>query len=320
LNSLVNTPDDKTLLKPFPSWEMNKKGDCTAIQYAQSMEIDPNTGYMWIIDTGRVNILSTFSDVENLCPAKILILDIANKNIIRSYEFPESVVSSKTNFLNDIVLDYIDGLARYAYITNTSDGKIYVYDFVDNDSYYFEDATMKQEPSSSRAPVDGIAISFEFDFVYYCTLSSRDLYAIPTPILRNKTSNVTKNLIYVGKKASGADGMAFGQRTLFYVGLDDNAVYKVNAQGFSDMVSMATEEKIMSDNESVQWADTFAFNGTDLWFIANKLSKFQTHSMHFSGSVNNMYIWKLNVVEHGYLWLAPLRTRRDSSALPGLFG
>ena len=32
--------------------------DCNAIQFSQSMEIDPNTGYMWVIDAGRRETLT----------------------------------------------------------------------------------------------------------------------------------------------------------------------------------------------------------------------------------------------------------------------
>ena len=42
------------VLRPFPSWEMQKLGDCRALQLVQSMEIDINTGYMWIVDTGEL--------------------------------------------------------------------------------------------------------------------------------------------------------------------------------------------------------------------------------------------------------------------------
>ena len=44
-----------------------------------SMEIDPNTGYMWVIDTGRRET-STPNPV-NACPAKILILDLQTNQV-----------------------------------------------------------------------------------------------------------------------------------------------------------------------------------------------------------------------------------------------
>lgn len=49
------------VLRPFPNWDMQKVGNCEALQGVQSMEIDPHTGYMWIVDTGkRIQIPNEF--------------------------------------------------------------------------------------------------------------------------------------------------------------------------------------------------------------------------------------------------------------------
>ena len=57
LNVIVKNEDrnatESHMLRPFPSWDMQKLGDCNALQLVQSMEIDINTGYMWIVDTGK---------------------------------------------------------------------------------------------------------------------------------------------------------------------------------------------------------------------------------------------------------------------------
>ena len=42
----ISTPSAPRL-KPFPSLEFQKLGDCSAIQYVQSMQIEPN-GIMWL--------------------------------------------------------------------------------------------------------------------------------------------------------------------------------------------------------------------------------------------------------------------------------
>ena len=44
LNTLEPRPGGlPPLLRPFPSWEANALGDCSAIQYVQSMEVDDAT-------------------------------------------------------------------------------------------------------------------------------------------------------------------------------------------------------------------------------------------------------------------------------------
>ena len=48
--------------------------NCDSLQFVQSMEIDPASGYMWIIDGGRREWLTP--DPINACPGKIVILDL----------------------------------------------------------------------------------------------------------------------------------------------------------------------------------------------------------------------------------------------------
>lgn len=44
-------------IEPFPSWEMNEIGNCSALQFVQSIAIDTD-GIMWVVDSGRVDTLS----------------------------------------------------------------------------------------------------------------------------------------------------------------------------------------------------------------------------------------------------------------------
>ncbi|XP_060574161.1 protein yellow-like [Ruditapes philippinarum] len=320
LNVLVPRTGKSPVLRPFPSWEMNKIGDCDAFQYVQSMEVDPNTGYMWIIDIGKGSPLPS----QKNCPPKLVVIEIATKKMIKSYTFPANVVSPVSNFMNDIMLDYVQGQARYAYITDTRDAKLYVYDVINNMSYFFVHETMKAQPlipglqdNLISAPIDGIAMSADFKFVYYTPLTTHKLYAVPTSILRNKSSEFGRHVINVGNKSGGSDGMVCGQRSIFYAGFEQNAVYKATVPK-NDVVSMGTETLLVANNSSVVWVDTFGFNGTDLWFVANKLNYFNKHKMSFSGNVTNMFIWKINVDENSYLYRAIERTAK--SMVPGLFG
>jgi hypothetical protein len=61
-------------LEPFPSWEMQQVGNCSALQNVQNVEIDPTNGYMWVIDSGRIDTLSQRPD--NRCPPKIVVFDL----------------------------------------------------------------------------------------------------------------------------------------------------------------------------------------------------------------------------------------------------
>lgn len=320
LNTVVTSPKQTTILRPFPSWEMNKKGDCKAFQYVQSMEVDPNTGWMWVIDTGKGSPVQS----ENICFPKLVVLEIVTKRIVRTYTFPPNVVSPISNFMNDIVLDYVDGQARYAYITDTRDAKLYVYDYIMNTSYFFKHETMRAQPlipglqdNLISAPIDGIAISADFRYVYYSPLTSHRLYAISTSILRYEGANFADHVIFVGNKTGGSDGMVCGQKSLFYAAFEQNAVYKADVP-VDGVASLQTEDMVVSNSSSVVWVDTFGFNGTDLWFVANKLNVFAKYMMHFTGNMYNMFIWKIDVGENSYLYRAKERTAH--STIPGIVG
>lgn len=174
LNRVV-TRGDKHLLQPYPSWAMNRMGDCSVLQYVQSMEIDPNTGYMYILDNGRINIFENSS--TNVCPPKLLIWNMQKNAEVHRYVFPADVADPTSCFLNDIVLDYVDGHVAFAYITDVLEAKLYVYDYNKDESYVFKDPSMQPESPGGYA-VDGIAMSPTFDFVYFCPITGRGLYQV----------------------------------------------------------------------------------------------------------------------------------------------
>ena len=76
LPKMGNYHNPSPKLEPFPSWEMQQVGNCSALQNVKNVEIDPTTGYMWVIDSGRIDTLSQRS--ENRCPPKIVVFDLSS--------------------------------------------------------------------------------------------------------------------------------------------------------------------------------------------------------------------------------------------------
>nr|KAG5691350.1 hypothetical protein BaRGS_033399 [Batillaria attramentaria] len=226
---------------------MQTVGNCSALQYVQSMEVDPNSGLMWIIDNGRTNIFET---PQNLCPPKLVVYDIARDREVRRFVFPSDVANPRTCFLNDIVLDYVDGCVGFAYVTDTRDAKLYVYDVARDEAYYFTDPTMQSEPAGSGTPIDGIALSADFNFVYYCPIDGLGLFQIPTSVLRDgKDADFGQHVRRVGTRLSRADGLAYGQRNLYYGLLDISGVQRwlvakdAEETGY-DHVTMTSQEAV----------------------------------------------------------------------------
>lgn len=44
-------------IEPFPSWQMNEIGNCSALQFVQGIAIDTD-GIMWVVDSGRIDTLA----------------------------------------------------------------------------------------------------------------------------------------------------------------------------------------------------------------------------------------------------------------------
>ena len=111
------------------------------------------------------------------CLPSQVIYDIGKKEQVHSYTFPDDVANHSSCFLDDVVLDYVNGDVQFAYITDTLEGKLYVYDYRRDTSYVFQDPSMMAEKEGGF-PIDGIAMSAQFDFVYFCPLDGLGLFQV----------------------------------------------------------------------------------------------------------------------------------------------
>jgi len=69
-------PNGSPRLEPFPSWQMQEIGNCSALQFVQNVEIDTE-GKIWILDSGRTNILDPAANtLPSRCPPKLVIIDL----------------------------------------------------------------------------------------------------------------------------------------------------------------------------------------------------------------------------------------------------
>ncbi|CAG5125231.1 unnamed protein product [Candidula unifasciata] len=320
----IVTVNNRTLLRPYPNWAAQKQGNCESIQFSQSMEIDSNKGHMYVIDTGRVG------NTLNLCPAKIIVYDLNTDNELNRYIMPADVVNRTTNYLNDIVLDYVNGSVRYAYVTEANEGSLLVYDFQTRHGYKLEDQSMKAEEGNASIitingtdysfpfPMNGIAMSPDFKYVYYSAVAAFGLYQVPTATLRKGTDKT--GIRRVGTRVSQTGGLTHGSKRLYYGASALNALYywdieqDVAEQKLPlDQVIMKTQLQLVKDDVKMQWPDTFGFDQEGwLWFVSNRLPDFnRTVGMIDDG---NPYIrvWKVFVNETGYLYQGDIRTQEKN--------
>jgi len=299
----------KSLLKPFPSWAMNKVGDWNALQYVQSMEID-NTGRMWIIDVGRLNIFSKPSDVVN-GPSKLLIYNLVTKEIERVYVFPHEVAPYDSSFLNDIVVDQSRG---FAYISDTGgDGAIILYDYTFNHARRWKGTSAEKGVAIEingiaypefKVPVDGIALSPDGETLYYCPLTGVHLWTVPTRYLRDfklADKEITRHALDLGEKESQSDGLAISDNGLLYFGLLSKNTINVWDPKTKDL---STQKHLLSpESETLQWVDTFGFDQQgSLLFTTNRLQLFFANTMDWSGASGaNFRIMKIDIQGNSYL-------------------
>ncbi|XP_012940503.1 major royal jelly protein 1 [Aplysia californica] len=321
-----NETSNESFLRPYPNWEWQKQGDCSALQFPMSMAMDPNTGYLYVIDVGRVGV--TTSNADNSCPPKLVVFDTRRSNdAILSYVFPDSVVSATSNFLNDITLDYVDPEAgnrvRYAYITDTFDKQIVVFDFSTNTSWSFQDLnsmgtdgdrniTIQGTTYTMDFAVNGISLSSSFNYLYYSSVGSRKLFQVPTWVLRKEKSDFSKYVRLVGTKKSNSDAIIFGHRNLYFGALAYDAVYRwdlvedLNLQGVSEgEVTIQTQLPLAQNWETMQWVDgmTIGFDN-QLYFITERAQLFHTGTMDFSGKQGaNFRIFTYPIADKSYLSL-----------------
>lgn len=323
LTVVHNNGSDSAILRPYPNWYMHRKDDCDALYLVQSMEIDPNTGFMWILDTGLVAVGPVDVAPMDRCPPKLVIYDI-NRNVeVHRYTFDQTKVGVGMFYLNDIVLDYgADGTARYAYISDTLGQKLVAYDRKLDKAYIFAHDSMQPNPDYARVTIsnsstsvnplgiNGIAISSDFRYVYYSSVAGLNLYQVSTSVLRDSFAtdeDFSRSVRKVGDKVSQGDGMYYGkEHNLYFSTLGRNAVYKwpvsvdMETQGKdSSKVEMVTQT-VVSNDPRMEWVDSLGMDENGyLWFTSNNLHTFFGNSTE-DGSWN-FYVWRTFVDDSSYL-------------------
>jgi hypothetical protein len=323
----------QTKLQPYPDWAAQKQGDCDALQFAQGIESDPNTGLLYVVDCGRVSATSS------LCPAKIVVYDLNTNKRVGSYVLPDDVVNRTNNFLNDLVLDYVDGKVRYAYITDTNDQSIVVYDFQERSARKLRDSSMAVEGGDGvivtingiqynfTVAVNGIAMSPDFQYVYYCVLGGYSLFQVPTSTLRNPRSTGDIKIRQVGRKQSQTDGMVHGRELLYYGAVGLNAVYFWNAS--ADMasenanlsnVTLKTQMELFRNDTKMIWPNSLVLDGEGwLWIVCTSLQHFWQKGDRPTEAEAYMRVWKVFVNEKSYLDQADARTKLQNGGQTLLF-
>ncbi|MBT1269547.1 L-dopachrome tautomerase-related protein [Pseudomonas sp. VS38] len=274
---------------PYPDQAINQanpKDPAKGFISVQSVVAD-GRGRLWILDTAAPG----FSPPQP-GGAKLVAVELATNKVVKTLVFPKNVMLPGT-YVNDMRFDFRVGDQGVIYITDSSltgPGAIIVMDIasgtairrlsgapstsvdpnfvptVEGQVLKVRDAKGGTQPFAVAS--DGIALSADGQTLYFCPLSSRHLYAIPTALLRDETVSEARLEMAVkdlGEKGA-SDGLEADASGAVYAGdYENNSVRKRLANG---------QWQTIVHDPRVLWPDTLSI-GPDgyLYFIANQLHR-----------------------------------------------
>ncbi|RED63296.1 L-dopachrome tautomerase-related protein [Cohnella lupini] len=276
-------------LKPYPNIETNAVNPwdvAMSFVSVQSVFAD-GRGTLWVLDTAAPNLTEPIKG-----GAKLVAVDLKTNTIRKVYTFTEDVVLP-TTYLNDVRFDFRVGKAGFAYITDSSSkgpGAIIVLDLYNGNAFrrlngafstspdpYFLPKVegkilMNRNKDGSTSPFrfacDGIATSPDGKTIFFCPLSSRQLYSISAESIRDRTipdTALSDHVKYWGEKGASDGMMSDAQGNVYAGDYENNSVRKIFPNG--RMETIAHDPRIL-------WPDTFSI-GPDryLYFIVNQLHR-----------------------------------------------
>ncbi len=293
--------DGKPLLAPYPSAEMNRIGDPSALQCVLGWEID-EADRAWFLDQGHIEGKPCIDGAQ-----KIVCWDLKTNTQVDCIPIPNEIADPTASFLNDIMVDNANGflyIADSGIYTDPLQGGLIVVNLKtrelrrvlhqhescqDVPGYWFEIAGEKvwlDRPM--RTGADGIALSADRKTLYWCPLTGRNLYCIETALLQDFTvpqAAIEKAVVDLGDKGTNTDGMgADNQGHIYYTMLEGQGI------GRFDPASGAFEP-IFSDPRMV-WVDGMTFDNQGwLIFNNNRLHQMFQDELEWKDPYN-LIIWK----------------------------
>lgn len=92
-------------LKPYPSWSAHRMSADEVPEIISPFRVRADAcGRLWVLDTGVENIVAE-ANATVLSPTRLLVYDLHNDNLLRSYKFPEDHIKDGSFFASIAVED-----------------------------------------------------------------------------------------------------------------------------------------------------------------------------------------------------------------------
>lgn len=292
------------LFQPWPSLEENNYNDSNKLNSVLGFEIF--NGTIYILDQGRIN-----GSLPKDNSMKLVVYDIKSKNRTRTYIFPKEIADPEFAFLNDIVIDINRNLAYISdsgipiddkkenkpgliILNLTVTDKINATRVLDSNETVMPDETFwlhinktkVKENSPMKTGIDGIALSCDFNTLFYTPLTSRMLYSLNIDQMLEHIKNKSHSIIiYSGFKKEASDGLLYSSNDNLYItGIESGNIY-IAKNIDDDLLRMDYREfKVLKGNISTMWPDTLAIYDAKLFWISNQLNNFP-HNINFDNPI-----------------------------------
>ncbi|GKZ66784.1 hypothetical protein AnigIFM50267_000872 [Aspergillus niger] len=292
---------DSTTEVPYPSAEFNyPPGGATTVNYAnhlisvQSVVID-SKDRLWILDTGRANTANNTLLLSSYGGPKLVGVDLTTNKVFKTILFPRDAVYADS-YPNDVRFDLRPNLPNtsgqgIAYLTDSSpEGRngLIVVDLGTGKAWrQLDGLAITKAESDFRAFIwgdvvdvstgtDGIALSADGETLYFGVVSGRDIYSIPTAVLRDDSAagraKAVKSVSKIVQKGV-SDGYETDSEGRIYVGSFESNAINVVYPGNGSVETFVRDPRM-------GWTDTMSVvslggNGTEgrgyLYFTENQL-------------------------------------------------
>lgn len=299
--SVAEVADDGSI-SPYPNGDWNA-GDWNSdaeewngspeeeFVAVQSVHIEPEEpGTLWVLDTGNPE----FETIVEGGP-KLVRIDLETDSVEQVHYFGSEITPEQPGgvaYLNDVRLDLDRG---FAYLTESELGALVVVNLDTGEerrimddwaefpsthadtSGHYDVGPHEDQPRPLLGPtnfdVDGIAITFDNESLYYHSLASRYLYRLDTSVLRD--FSLSESEIAARAENLGETDITDGMLTdpngnVYHTDLDDDAITRWNPR-------KEAMETVVQDSDRIKWPDSLA-RGPEgrLYVTTSKLHLAQT--------------------------------------------
>jgi sugar lactone lactonase YvrE len=264
-------------LRPYPNaswcqWNDSLKNEPQKHWICPQTVFADKSGMVWVLDPASPGLKAVVPGGP-----KLVKTDPQTNQVLLTIPFPESVAPRKS-YLNDVRIDLQN---NYAYLTESGLGALVVVDLKTRQSRRLlanhpstkavKGLVIKAEghpmidaqgkPAQFNA--DGIALSTDNTYLYYCPLTGHTLYRIKTAALRNAAlseAQLGQQVETVGE-IPASDGLEIdAANNVYLTSFEQSALLRRTPAG--------TIETVAKDAR-LQWPDTYSFAADGNLYVAN---------------------------------------------------